>query len=211
MKIHNTQKLFWKKWPFKAIVEITPHRSSSTGWGRIRNPEVLRQRNISINQAKNWCSKTFEDVGLRSESHLSVFLTTEEDLNALIAYFGDKVLEAWKPVNESAKDIMLNHEYDVVRKRPWYGKYPIRARISYNNDFRVKAVDNFKMAVNSLDPNDWHCAGLLKEIITKKELPRTYGWGQPLHLYLASADDAAMLRLQCGDYIERFERIRPPD
>ncbi len=211
MKIHNTQKLFWKKWPFKAIVEITPTRGSTYGWGRAKNPEILRQRSISINQAKSWCSKTFEDVGLRSESNLSVFLTSEEDLNALITYFGDKVLEVWKPVSESAKDIMLNHECDVVRKRPWYGKYPIRARISYNNDFRVKAVDNFKLAVNSLDPNDWHCAGLLKEIITKKELPRTCGWGHPLHLYLVSADDAAMLRLQCGDYIERFERIRPPD
>jgi hypothetical protein len=148
---------------------------------------------------------------LRSESHLSVFLSTEEELNALIGYFGEKILEVWKPVSGTARELMVNHEYDVIRNRPWYGRFPIRARIKYNNDFRVKAVDNFKMAVNSFDVNDWHCAGLLKKIIDNDILPKTYGWGQPLHLYLASADDAAMLRLQCGDYIERFERIRPPE
>lgn len=210
MKTHNTQKLFWKKWPYKAIIEITPARGSH-GWGRVNNPENLRLRNLSINQAKSWCLKMFEDVGLRSESNLSVFLSTEDELDALVAYFGDKVLETWRPVSTSAKDIMLSHEYDVVRDRPWYGRFPIRARIHYNTDFRIKAVDNFKDAVKSLDPKDWYCAGLLKDIIVKPTLPRTYGWGQPLHLYLASADDAAMLRLQCGDYIERFERIRPPE
>lgn len=210
MKTHNTQKLFWKKWPYKAIVEITPTRGSH-GWGRTNNTENLRLRSISINQAKSWCLKSFEDVGLRSESNLSVFLSTEEELNALVAYFGDRVLETWRPISTSAKDLMLNHEYDVVRDRPWYGRFPIRARISYNNDFRVKAIDNFKTAVNALDPNDWYCAGLLMKIIKNDVLPRTFGWGQPLHLYLASPDDAAMLRLQCGDYIERFERIRPPE
>jgi len=210
MKIHNTQKLFWKKWPYKAIVEITPYRGSH-GWGRARSPETTRQRNISINQAKSWCLKMFEDVGLRSESHLSVFLSTEEELNTLIGYFGDKILEVWKPVNDSARELMINHEYDVIRSKPWYGRFPIRARIKYNNDFRVKAVDNFKIAVKSLDPSDWYCAGLLERIIIEDTLPKVYGWGQPLHLYLVSADDAAMLRLQCGDHIERFERIRPPN
>jgi hypothetical protein len=211
MKTHNTQKLFWKKWPYKAIVEITPARGSHNGWGRANNSETLKLRSRSVNQAKAWCSKTFEDVGLRSESNLSVFLSTEEELNSLIAYFGDKVLETWSPVNISAKDLMLNYEYDVIRSRPWYGRFSIRARIKYNNDFRVKAVDNFKSAVNALDPDDWYCAGLLMKIIKNDIQPRTYGWGQPLHLYLASSDDAAMLRLQCGDYIERFERIRPPE
>lgn len=209
MKTHNTQKLFWKKWPCKAIIEITPKRGAN-GWGRVNNTETLRQRSISINQAKSWCLKTFEDVGLRSESNLSVFLSSEDELETLIAYFGDRVIETWKPVSTSAKDMMLSHEYDVVRDRPWYGRFPIRARIKYNNDFRVKAIDNFKSAINALDSNDWYCAGLLMQIIKEDTLPRTFGWGQPLHLYLASADDAAMLRLQCGDYIERFERIRPP-
>ncbi len=210
MKIHNTQKLFWKKWPYKAVIEITPYRGSN-GWGRTKNTEVLRQRAFNINQAKSWCQRMFEDVGLRSESHLSVFLSTEEDLDALLGYFGSKVIEVWKPVSGSARELMVSHEHDVIRSRPWYGKYTIRARIKYNNDFRVKAVDNFKMAVKSFEPDDWYCAGLLKNIIEHDSLPKTYGWGQPLHLYLASADDAAMLRLQCGDYIERFERIRPPE
>jgi hypothetical protein len=61
-----------------------------------------------------------------------------------------------------------------------------------------------------MDSDAWHAAGLLKDLIVRDELPKIYGWGQPLHLYLADADDAAMLRLTCGDSIERFERVRKP-
>jgi hypothetical protein len=208
MKIRNTQRLFWKRWPIKAIIQITAPRQVSGGWRVTREVSLERQQEFA--RVERWCKTHFPDAGIRKETHLSLFLENEAQLEELLDYYGHKIIEVWKPSSETAKDLLLSHTYDIIRAKPWYGKFPIRARISYNNDFRANGLLAFKEAVNAMDPESWHAAGLLKELIVKEELPRLYGWGQPLHLYLADADDAAMLRLMCGDTIERFERVRKP-
>lgn len=208
MKVHNTQRLFWKQWPYKAIVEIRPN-IRTINWRRT-SAEERKQRQQDFDLVERWCKARFPEAGIRKESHLSIFLASQEELDTLIDHFEHRILEVWKPVSDSAKETLLAHSYDIVRAKPWYNKFPIRARISYNNEFRTHHLAAFKQAVSSIGTEDWFAAGLLKELIEKEELPRTYGWGQPLHLYLASADDAAMLRLMCGDSIERFERVRKP-
>jgi len=207
MKRHNTQKLFWKRWPYKVILELQPAKEF-TGWRVSR--ETSQKRSADAEVIKKWCNSMFDDCGIRKESNLSVFLSNADDLKTLLDSWGHRVTAVWEPANDSAKDLLLQHSYDVVRTRPWYGKFPIRARILYNSDFKDNVASMFKTAVNSIDENDWHAAGLLKTIIDTGKTPRIYGWGQPLHLYLASNEDAIMLRLQCGDYIERFEKIRAP-
>jgi hypothetical protein len=208
MKIHNTQRLFWKQWPYKAIVKITPGYENLYGWRRLSNDE-RSLRHKEFQRLERWCKARFPDAGIRKETHMSIFLNTEEELSELIDSLDSLVLEVWKPLNDSAKDLLLAHGYDVVRDTLWYGKYPIRARICYNDEFRTKYVQNLRDAVTSLG-GAWHAAGLLKNIILNESMPRVYGWGQPLHLYLETAEDAAMLRLSCGDCIDRFERIRNP-
>lgn len=208
MKVHNTQRLFWKQWPYKAIVEVRPN-IKEINWRRSTNEERA-QRHADFALIERWCKARFPNAGIRKESHLSIFLSTQEELDNLIDHYGHRILEIWKPASDNAKEILLAHSYDVVRAKPWYNKFPIRARILYNNEFRNQLLPSFKQAVSSIGEENWFAAGLLKTLIEKEELPNHYGWGQPLHLYLASADDAAMLRLMCGESIDRFERIRKP-
>ncbi len=205
MKVNHTQKLFWKKWPYKAIIQIE-NRRSHTGSYYTRKNSFERLEEFA--RVKRWCLKNFPKAGIRCETNLSIFLATEDELNSLLDHYGHKVLAVWKPQSETAKDLLTDHEFDVVRDRLWYGKYPIRARIPFNNTLVEKGIDSIKTALPSL--NEWHCAGTLNEMLLKGSKSR-YGWGQPLYLYLSDADDAAMLRLMCGDYIERFERIRKPN
>jgi len=208
MKIQHTQRLFWKKWPIKVIIKIEPARNAY--YGHRMQRDDLDKRRVNISLIKDWFSKNMPEAGIRAESNLSIFLNTVEDLEKVLDEFEHSIIEIWQPENDTAKDLMLLHGYDIIRKTLWYGRFPIRARINYNENFRQNGVELFKGAVNGLDENDWHAAGLLKTILGAEKLPRIYGWGQPLHLYLYSAEDAAMMRLQCGDFIERFERIRSP-
>lgn len=211
MKIRDTQRLFWKQWPFKAIIEIKPNIKDFgySGWRRMDAGERLL-RAQEFERVSRWCKARFPDAGMRKETHLSLFLTTEAELEDLIGSWGGTILEVWKPTNDAARDLLTAHSYDVVRAKPWYGRFPIRARILYNNEFKTAHLPTFKEAVASIDANDWHAAGLLEKLIKSPAPPAVYGWGQPLHLYLASAEDAAMLRLTCGSIIDRFERIRKP-
>ena len=206
MKVNHTQKLFWKKWPFKAIIRIENGRTYTGSYYTRKNSF---ERLEEFGRVKRWCLKKFPEAGVRCETNLSIFLSTEEELNALIDHYGHKVLAVWKPQSESAKDLLVGHEFDVVRDRLWYGKYPIRARIPFDRHFTEKGVEVIQSALPSL--TEWHCAGALFDMLVKENKKNRYGWGQPLYLYLSDADDAAMLRLMCGDYIERFERVRNPN
>jgi len=209
MKEHLTQKLFWKKWPYKAIIEISSTRASNTGnWSYSRRNTSERAKEFA--RLKEWFKNHLPNAGLRCEAHLSVFLSTEQELADVIDTFGSNVIETWKPASESARNLLIEHEFDVVRDRMWYGKFPIRARIPYNHEFRSKGSYILKSALESVEKENWYCAGLLHKIVASSTLPTVYGWGQPLHLYLIDSDDAVMLRLYCGDFIERFERIRKP-
>lgn len=209
MKIHNTQRLFWKQWPIKAVIEITPNsQCRSNNWRTDPSSRAARVQEFRL--LSKWCKEKFPNAGMRKENNLSLFLNTEEELEELLETWAHKILEIWKPENDRAKELLMLHSTDIIRSKPWYGKYSIRARILYSSEFKSTKVDSFKTAVRAMDPTDWHCAGVLKDIITKESAPKLNAWGQPMHLYLRSADDAAMLRLQVGDCIERFERIRKP-
>lgn len=210
MKEHRTQRLFWKKWPYKVILEVESSKStngnigSSYSWTRRRDSA----RRMAMENLKSWVLERFPNAGVRCETNVSVFLGTEEEFQSLLDSYGHKALEVWKPESASAKNLLIEHEFDVVRERPWYGKYPIRARIPFNDAFRSRGIESVQNVLPSLD--EWHCAGVLYDMLTNRKTT-AYGWGQPLHLYLSNADDAAMLRLMCGDYIERFERVRSPN
>jgi hypothetical protein len=210
MKKHLTQKLFWKRWAYKAIIEIQPVRNSA-GWSRRHTDAERIARNNDFTRVIKWVNENLPTAGQRREGNLSVFLENKEQLELLVDHWGHRVISTWEPESDSVKDMLTSHANDVVRARPWYGRFPIRARILYTDEFRQRALNDFKTAVNGLDSNDWHAKGMLSDLILVDKLPKSYAWGQPMHLYLASADDAAMLKLQCGDYIERFERIRPPE
>jgi len=210
MKVHATQRLFWKKWPYKAIIAILPERKSSHYGYRSNNTE-LQQRGQHSNTIKSWCRDNFEDCGLRQESNLSVFLHTESELELLLDKWDSLALEVWKPSNANAERLLLTHTRDIIRATPWYGKFEVRACIKYTDSFINTGIDTLKSAVNSLDPLDWHASGLLKHIISNESKANKSGWGQPLFLYLRSSEDAALLRLQLGDFIDRFERIRNPE
>lgn len=209
MKKYLTQKLFWKRWAFKAIIEIHPVRTS-TGWSRRQTEAERTARNNDFNRVVEWVNDHLPNSGQRREGNLSIFVETKEQLDLLVEYWEERVIAVWEPESTSTRDMLLSHTNDVVRAKPWYGKFPIRARVLYTNEFKDKGIASFKLAVNGLDPDDWHAKGLLEDVIRAPALPKAHAWGQPMHLYLASTDDAAMLKLQCGDYIERFEKIRPP-
>lgn len=207
MKRYYTQKLFWKRWLYKATLQVFPTREYVNSWQLSK--ESANGRNDDVKSIKKWCNSTFEDCGIRREINLSIFLTSESDVNTLVDYWGHRVLAIWQPENDNAKDILLGHAYDVVRSKPWYGKFSIRARIPCTKEFTSNAAPILKAAVNNIE-GDWWAAGLLKSTIDSGISPKIYGWGQPLYLYLADNEDAAMLRLHVGNYIERFERIRSP-
>lgn len=215
MKQRVTQRLFWKKWPYKVIVDLTvPERPATVHTSRWTKA-YTRQRELHPEWAnfRRWQKKNLPTVGVRGEGGcISLFLENQEQVDQVADAWSKYIKEIWSPQNEQALDLMQSHVYDVIRTNPWYKRFPIRARILYTPEFRHNGgLDLLQQALTGIDQGDWHAAGALAMLLTKPDSKMLlWAYGQPYYLYLADNDDAVMLKLQVGDWIDRFERQRKP-
>lgn len=215
MKQRVTQRLFWKKWPYKVIVDFSvPERPATVHTSRWTKAHT-RQREMHPEWAnfRRWQKKTLSGTGLRGEGGcISLFLETQDQVDQVTGTWYKYVKEVWAPASDQALETMQSHVHDVVREHPWYKRYTIRARILYTSEFRRDGgLDALRDALSGIDRENWHAAGALDLLLANpsaKSLPWPYG--QPYYLYLADNDDAVMLKLQVGDWIDRFERQRKP-
>lgn len=211
MKRHVTQKLFWKQWPYKVLLK-TRRESDEPALPRLhyRSYRDDIESSIATNRIRQWFKKHYPNGGVRRESGISLFVNTQEEADHIIDTWPKLVEAVWAPADDRALALLQSHTYDVVRARPWYGRFPIRARILYTVDFRNQGLPLLREAVNSLEKGSWFTAGLLRTLITDDNGRMQWACGQPVHLYLAENEDAIMLKLQAGDWIDRFERVRAP-
>lgn len=210
MKKKISQRLYWKQWPYKIILGKEGDERKMP-WKHRFIKATDDETYAWHSQFRRWFKKNFPEAGLRQEGRISVFLKTQEQVDILVDAWNNYILEIWSPESEQALTLMENHVYDVIRPEPWYKKYPIRARILYNQEFKMRGLEQMRDAVKQIDSENWHAGGLLKTLLSDKIQSKVpYPCGQPFYLYLLDNEDAIMLKLQVGDWIDRFERQRKP-
>jgi hypothetical protein len=208
MKKRVSQRLFWKKWPYKVILGKDSDR------GHAYKHRFTKKDDDDTyawkSQFMRWFKKHHPDSGLRNEVTISVFVKTKDEVDNIVDTWNSLILEVWAPENEQALALMENHVFDVIRNDPWYKKYPVRARILYTQDFKLHGLNAMRDAVDQMDAEAWYAGGQLKTLLSDKTAKQLYPVGQPFYLYLSDNEDAIMLKLQVGDWIDRFERQRKP-
>lgn len=219
----NTQRLFWKKWPYKLVLGEHSKRRS------VLNPMTNRylardnENYVWSMQFYRWFKLNYSDCRIRRENHFSVFVSTEQQVKEIIDSWNKYVLEVWAPTNQTALALMHNHINDVVRAKPWHGEYSIRLVIPYTKELKAQGIDQIAHALVHIEREKWHVSGLFERILDshfdsasgavasarqQRHLP--YPYGQTFYLYLKDSDDALMLKLQLSEWIERIERQRNP-
>lgn len=206
-----TQRLFWKKWPYKVILgdEVPPvGKKYHTMQFASRTVKEDQTHAIGCNFVR-WFKKNYPDYAMRREYRISVFLDSREQVDHVIDNWRKHVIEVWSPANVNVIKMMKDHIHDVIRESPWYKQFSIRARIPYTHDVRDRGAEEIRQAVQQIE-HSWHAAGTLGRIIHFPDAPLLYSYGQPMYLYLSDNEDAVMLKLQLNEWIDRFERQRPP-
>lgn len=212
MKNRVTQKLFWKQWPYKIVLGEADEAARQAHKKLYRYTKNIDTETYAWKSTfRRWFKKTFPAGGLRNEQTISVFLKTKDEVDLVLETWPKLILELWAPESDEALTLMQDHVYDVIRENPWYKKFPIRARILWTTEFRHQGLDLIKSAVDQMDPDLWHAGGQLKGLLSNNSTAKIpFACGQPYYLYLVDNDDAIMLKLQAGDWIDRFERQRKP-
>lgn len=217
MKTFDTQHLFYKQYPYKVTVTL-PYQHNGSALHYINNnekwPDYLKRtsENKKIRATfKKWCQDNLSQFGSRSEGNVfSVFLATAEDVQILMDNCQHEILNFWRPKNENAAALLSSHLNDIVRDHPWYSKFYLRAKISYTREFMTHGLLPLQVALNGIAADEWHASGLLGKLLSHPRTTYGYCGGQLFNLYLKNEEDALLLRLHCGQYISKFERIRAP-
>lgn len=210
----KTQRLFYKKWPFKVVIKVDRGKEVRPDHNKLGlySSHIIRDTDETYkfkSKFKRWFKRHLPEGGIRCERTISLFLHTQDDVDFVVDSWKHNVLEVHAPESEEAMILLKDNVYDIVRKHYWYRKYPVRARILYTREFSQEGRKVLEDSLRQIADDDWHCQGTLMSALDNNgTLP--YACGQPYYLYLKSNDDAVILRLTCGDYIERFERIRKP-
>jgi len=210
----QTQRLFYKKWPYKVLIKVHtgPEVERKPRYELYSTHTQLRDTDETYkfkSKIKRWFKRHVPDGGIRCERTISLFLHTQDEVDFICDAWESNIVEVHSPVSDQALTLLENNVYDIVRKHDWYRKYPIRARILYTKEFALEGRKLLEDSLHQLEDDDWHCKGTLMSALDDRGI-LPYACGQPYYLYLKSNDDAVILRLTCGDYIERFERIRKP-
>ncbi|MDB2315568.1 hypothetical protein N9V27_01180 [bacterium] len=212
----KTQRLFYKKWPYKVLIKVdhAENRKRADGIELLTaySPRMTKDREETYqfkSKFKRWFKRHIPNGGIRCERTISLFLCTQKEVDFIIDTWKHNIEEVYAPESEEAMTLLQDNVYDIVREHDWYRKYPVRARILYTREFASNGRQALEESLKQIEQDDWHCQGtLMSALESGGNLP--YACGQPYYLYLKSNDDAVILRLTCGDYIERFERIRKP-
>lgn len=214
MKHNITQRLFWQRWPYKVLLHFSSPGAAKKSAPGLRHVSDWSKENIDAlrlkSQFRQWFKKHHPEGGIRAESGVSVFLNTQDEVDSVVDAWKKYVTEVWAPSTQTSLATMQDHIYDVVRGTLWYRRFPIRARILYNEEFRHSGLSAVRDALAGMEPDHWLARGLLLDLINEPQGRIPWAWGQPVYLYLLDNEDAIMLKLQAGDSIERFERIRAP-
>lgn len=149
MKKRTTQRLFYKKFPFKAklkpdwavsarvlgvddIQMLAKHKKPG-GFGRSfrlaieHNANVVALRNFFDQYSK-------DDLKFRVEGQLSMFFKDKQILESLQAQFPKIVDEFWEPANEEAMEHMLSEVRVEVKETLTHGcRYKVFLRGRMNN------------------------------------------------------------------------------
>lgn len=218
LKRKNTERLYWSKWPFKLVLTVAERLDNlppanfwlSDNWSQRWVKDIRLNRKIALTASASIINTIENDgvegFGKRLEGHhLSLFFYRIEEVEKYAELFSDIAIELWAPVSKQVEQEMIDDKtHTVYRKKYWYGKYPIRVKILFTRELRNLGQDEIRTALANLD--DWKLVGQLYDTLYgDKEI---YSIGQPYYIYLGSDEDAAMFRLLCDRWIDKFERIK---
>jgi hypothetical protein len=216
-----TEKPFWSKWPYKLVLRVIATESDSSykpyDWDNDPISQAIvgswiKERTLNRGVALTITATVLQqiqddiDFGRRLEgSKLSLFFHEKSQAEKYARKFKDIAIELWSPASQEIEQEMLDNKTTIIyKKNYWYKQFPIRARILCTKELRNKGMDDIRTALNNLE--EWKLVGQLNDMLFHNK--NYFSIGQPYYIYMGSDEDAAMFRLLCDHWIDRFERIK---
>tara|TARA_B100001057_G_C22824498_1_gene940829 strand:+ start:301 stop:912 length:612 start_codon:yes stop_codon:yes gene_type:complete len=189
MRFETTTKLFYSKFPYKAIIE---HRGFNSDDYYDSMTTMLR-----------WLKKlSKDDYQMRHARSIQLFFKKRKDLEYAMNNYSKWVTEIHEPFNKKHYEHLKETKDCITRNRLFWNKYKYKITFSCHSDLS-KIIHWFGHFFTDKDTDRYRYGSSLHKMIREKDQWKTY-WCNPV-LYLTNHDDVMLCKLALDNHIMKIE------
>tara|TARA_B100000989_G_scaffold143392_1_gene106851 strand:- start:3642 stop:4247 length:606 start_codon:yes stop_codon:yes gene_type:complete len=189
MQFETTTKLFYGKFPYKAVL-VNEGFDMDRYYGDMRAMiEWLRKMKKSEYQ-------------MRHARTIQIFFKKRKDLEHVANTYGKWVKQVFEPFNKKHYEHLMQNKDCITRNRLFWNRYPYKITFGAHTDMQ-KSIDWFSNFFTEKDPNRFRYGSTLSQLLKEKERWRSY-WCNPV-LYLTEHDDVMLCKLALNHHIVKIE------
>lgn len=219
IKVYNTDRLFYNKYPYKIVFKIDesqliksnirPHYRSSN-WAN-----HLELRYDLIKRVKNKMPADADYRGRFEHMHYSVFVKDETLFEELLTKLQDCVTEVSIPSSVEHRQLMEENHRVRVRPTLFLGKYRFKVNIRNNWDNKFEDFEQLQIWLENLQHEDdvdrWQPNApldrLFREIKENSAKKNRYRYVySKLSIYMNDDQDVMMLQLWLNKHYDSAEK-----
>mgnify|MGYP003319259776 FL=1 len=190
MQFETTTRLFYGKFPYKAVL-VNEGFDVDRYYGDMRRMiEWLRTMQKSEYQ-------------MRHARTIQLFFKKRKDLEYVVNNYGKWVNQVFEPHNKKHYEYLMQNKDCVTRNRLFWNKYSYKITLGAHTNIE-KALDWFDNFFTEREPDRYRFGASLSQLLKEKERWRTY-WCNPV-LYLTEHDDVMLCKLALSDHIIKIEK-----
>jgi len=190
MQFETTTRLFYGKFPYKAVL-VNEGFDVDRYYGDMRRMiEWLRTMQKSEYQ-------------MRHARTIQLFFKKRKDLEYVVNNYDKWVTQIYEPFNKKHYEYLMQNNDAITRNRLFWNKYQYKITLGVHTGIE-KAIGWFENFFTERDPSRYRFGSSLSKLISEKERWRTY-WCNPV-LYLTEHDDVMLCKLALSDHIIKIEQ-----
>ena len=189
MRFETTTRLFYGKFPYKAIL-VHEGFDVDQYYGDMRRMiEWLRTMKKSEYQ-------------MRHARSIQLFFKKRKDLEHIANNYSKWVTEIHEPFNKKHYEHLMGTKDCITRNKLFWNKYKYKITFSCHSDLS-KIVNWFDQFFTEKDSDRYRYGSSLHRLIREKDQWKTY-WYNPV-LYLSEQDDVMLCKLALDNHIMKVE------
>ena len=189
MQFETTTKLFYGKFPYKAVME--------------KESFDIDEYYSNMREMIQWLrTLPKSDQQMRHARSIQLFFKKRKDLEYAVNKYGKWVSKVFEPYNKKHYEYLMQNKDVITRNKLFWNRYSYKITFGCHTDID-KAVVWFENFFTEKDPQRYRFGSSLHQLIKEKERWRSY-WCNPV-LYLTEHDDVMLCKLALNQHIIKIE------
>lgn len=201
MKKQITEKLFFKKYDHRVIINVADYQRSHRDEKGRPHPAVLEYLIDELEPNKGVKYRHEHSYYWnKTPARHTIYFADKRILELILSKFADHVVSLCEPVSDAHSEAM-DKEKVIVRKSFFHGKYPYCVRTS-----RKYVPNTHRTTSKHMEDMVKWCEETFPHLVSGQDYYIYKGWNKSF--FFKNPADVLLMKLTWGEDIDRTERIK---